>query len=123
MRPVNKTCMYGPQHSKRSLFFFLQSPSALVIAVGLSERDNQTPKGYQKKKKRNADVQHQIPVSYTHLDVYKRQALHLYYSIGMALAPGSPTDEIATSQRRTRHSTTDLQTVSRPDYYLMFLPV
>lgn len=50
-------------------------------------------------------------------------ALHLYYSIGMVLAPGSPTDEIATSQRRTRHSTTDLQTVSRPDYYLMFLPV
>lgn len=64
MRPVNKTCMYGPQHSKRSLFFFLQSPSALVIAVGLSERDNQTPKGYQKKKKRNADVQHQIPYTY-----------------------------------------------------------
>ena len=52
-----------------------------------------------------------------------KAALHLYYSIGMVLAPGSPTDEIATSQRRTRYYTTDLQTVSRPDYYLMFLPV
>lgn len=67
MRPVNKTCMYGPQHSKRSLFFFFFAKSLWTCHCSwpVFERDNQTPKGYQKgKKKRNADVQHQIPYTY-----------------------------------------------------------